>query len=46
VLSENVRVPFTELVEEPRRALDVREEEGDGARGKVAHIRRIAPPQR
>ena len=37
VLGERLRVGLTELVQEAGRALDVREEEGDGAGGKVAH---------
>ena len=30
---------LTELVQQPRRALDVREEEGDGAAGELRHER-------
>jgi hypothetical protein len=39
VLGEDVRVPLPELVEQPRRALDVREEEGDGPGRQLGHAR-------
>ena len=43
VLSENAGVGVAELVKEPRRALDVGEEEGDGAGRELTHRdRRIA----
>ncbi len=37
VLGERVGIVVTELVEQARRPLDIREEEGDGAARQVAH---------
>jgi hypothetical protein len=37
VLGERLRVGVAELVHQPRRALDVGEEEGDGAGRELAH---------
>jgi hypothetical protein len=45
VLSQEVGVVVAELVEQPRRALDVREQEGDGPGRELAHRLRIARPE-
>jgi hypothetical protein len=42
MLSERVCIGIAELVEQLRRALDVGEEEGDGAGGELAHPSMIA----
>ena len=46
VLGEEVGVPVSVLLKEPRRALDVREEERDGADGKLAITRHDYCPSR
>jgi hypothetical protein len=38
VLRENVRIRIAELVEQPGRALDVGEEECDGACREIGHV--------
>src|SRR2546423_14095427 len=46
VLGEDARVTVTKLGEQPRRALDVGDEEGDRPAGQVAHgpiIRQMGP---
>jgi hypothetical protein len=46
VLSQNTRILVTELVQQPRRPLDVGEQEGDGACGQLGHtgmMRRSRP---
>jgi hypothetical protein len=42
VLREDGTVPIPELLQQPRRTLDIREEEGDGAAGKLGHGLSIA----
>jgi hypothetical protein len=45
VLGQDFCVPLAaELVQQPRRALDVREEEGDGAAWQFRHRARISRP--
>ncbi len=46
VIREHARVGVAELVQQARRPLHVREEEGDGAGGQLGHtvmMRRLAP---
>jgi hypothetical protein len=46
MLAKHIRVCITELAQQPRRPLDVREEEGDGPGGQLGHtvmMRRLAP---
>jgi len=43
VIGERIRVGVAQLVEQLRRALDVGEEEGDGARRELTHPPIIAP---
>src|SRR4051794_38506252 len=42
MLREHIRIRIAELVQKPRRTLHVREQEGDGAGGKLGHGLRIA----
>ena len=42
VLGEYVGITLAELVQQTRRALNVREEERDGSGRKVAHVKMIS----
>jgi hypothetical protein len=37
VVAENLRVPLSQGMQQTRRALDVREQEGDASRGELPH---------
>jgi hypothetical protein len=37
MLGQNVGIPVPQLVQQPRRAFDVREEEGDRSARQLAH---------
>ena len=39
MLGQNIRVGLAELMEQPRRAFDVREQERDRPRGQACHAR-------
>jgi hypothetical protein len=45
VIREHGRIPITKLLDESRRPLDVREEEGDCATGQLNHAESLIPPR-